>query len=100
MRRVAARKADLRRVFSGHAVNRVRVHAPGGIERLGIAAHRTVQRAVHVIAVPGLLKIGPDSLCGLRIDRQCFACVWSQEPLSFIQHHIEDHHFRVGLEVC
>jgi hypothetical protein len=44
--------------------------APGCIERSGVAAQGTEQRRVELVAVAGDLKIGPDALRGLRVDRQ------------------------------
>ena len=46
---------------------------PAGIERLGVAAQRTEQRRVVLVAVPGNFKIRADALRRLRIDRQRFA---------------------------
>jgi hypothetical protein len=54
------RRADCQ--FPHHAINRVRIHAPGCIERLAIAAQWAEKRPVRLRAMPGVFQIGADAL--------------------------------------
>ena len=73
VRRVAAPKADRRRVFPHQAIDRVGVHSAGRVERLGVAAQRPEQRRVELVAVAGEIEIGANALGGLRIDGERIA---------------------------
>src|SRR3954452_5951101 len=70
---VAASKTDLHRILPHHTVNRVRIHAPAGIEGLPVAANRTKQRPVHVSAMPCNFQIRTDSLPRLSRASQSLA---------------------------
>src|SRR5438128_10366314 len=98
MCRVSPTESNVPRILAQRAVNHIRMQWPACLKAFAVVAHRSEERSLHIIAMPGHRQIIFDALCGLWVNGETPLLAAFAHDLQRIEAtvHVEVSDFQAG----